>query len=95
MVYLIYLRLLLPVRNYSNSAVAGWVHYWVAGWEHSRVSSWAPPVVLVASSLPVVLAVASFACLQGTAGRRNSSWGVALAWAWLRVLGQVAASCFA
>jgi len=34
---------------------------------------------------PAVLAVASSACLQcleGTVGRQNSSWEVALAWAW-------------
>ena len=57
--------------------------------------SWASPVVLaVATSSPVVLAVASSACSQGTAGRRNSSWGVAWAWAWLHVHGRVA-SCLA
>ena len=46
LVYLIYLRPPLPVRSYSNFAVAGWVHYALVGWKHSRVPSWASPAVL-------------------------------------------------
>ncbi len=78
-----------------NSAAAGWGQRWVAGGEHGRVPSWASPVVLtVASSSPVVLAVASSACshcLEDTAaaGRRNSSWEIALTWAWLHAHGRV------